>query len=92
MIEHDVDNDRTEQRESERNEARTDEQTQSANDLETGDHVDVTAIDERGGECAGVSWRHRRRRNEMQEAVGTENDEDESEQDAGSVDGVFHKS
>ena len=69
---------------------RSDEQEQTADDLENGDDVNVTAVDERSDERAGVAF-HGRHRNEVQKGVGPEDGEHEPEQDSGDDDGVFHR-
>ena len=91
MIEHYVDDHRTEQGESQRNEAGADEQALSADDLKTSDDVNVTAAGERSDERAPLAFQLRHRAHEVQKAVGPEDDEDETEKDTRDVDGVFHR-
>ena len=53
--------------------------------------MQVTGVHKRADEGAGVSLRRWRHRNEVQERVGTKDDEEKSEQNLDDDYGVFHR-
>jgi hypothetical protein len=87
--EQDVHDHRAEERKTERNIA-SDQEQQTADDLQQADDVNVMALHERFAEVSGQrrgQWRHR---DEVQKDVRAEDDEHESQQDAGDDGGDFH--
>jgi hypothetical protein len=90
VIEHDVHDYRTEEQEAGRGEARTDEQAKAAHDLQHRDHIYVAAAHQRSDESTGLALHFRNWPQKVKKSVGSENNEDEPEQDAGNNDDVFH--
>jgi len=88
VVAKDVHNHRAEQGKPERNEA-ANQKKQSAGDLAESDDLDVARVHHRRDERATRSG-HGRRGDEVQKGIRAEDDEHESEQDAGDDFNDFH--
>lgn len=88
MKEHDVDHDRSEQREAERH-IFSDKKNQSSDDLAGGDDLEVASVGKRADKVARRPG-HRRHRNEVKESIRAENGEKKSEKNASDDGSDFH--
>jgi hypothetical protein len=83
--------DRAENYQAQRNEP-TDQEKQATYDLEATDDVNVAAGEKRVQIFTSHTLRERRHRKEMQESIGTKENEDQSEKDSGDYSKNFHSS
>ena len=89
MEQPDIHDDCTENCESQRNKS-SNQEKRTGNDLKRADNVNLTAFRKGMEILSGQTLRRRSHRNEMQKRIGTEDNKDQSEKNAGDHGGDFH--